>query len=79
MGTRNCLTFALIGTTALLTAVIGNADATQNRSHAQVMTTDGKGYLPISEAEFQTELVQATIALRKTDDLEHMKAQAKAA
>ena len=54
----------------------------KKKAHAyllQVMTPDGKGYLPMAEAEVQTALVQATIALRKPDDLEHLRAQARAA
>ena len=73
---RNCLVFDLIGTTALFTAAIGDAVATQKWSHAyflQVMTPDEEGTM--DKAEVQTALVQATIALRKPDELEHMKVQ----
>ena len=72
---RNCLVFDLIGTTALFTAAIGDADAAEKWSHAyllQVMTPDDKG---MAKAEVQTALVQATIALRKPDELEHMEVQ----
>ena len=72
---RNCLVFDLIGTTALFTAAIGDAAAAEKWSHAyllQVMTPDDKG---MAKAEVQTALVQATIALRKPDELEHMKVQ----
>ena len=72
---RNCLVFDLIGTTALFTAAIGDADAAQKWSHAyflQVMTSDDEG---MAKADVQTALVQATIALRKPDELEHMKVQ----
>jgi hypothetical protein len=58
------------------------AHAQQKQSHAyllQVMTGDGKGYLPMAEAEVQTALIQATLALRKPDDLAHLQAQARAA
>ena len=70
----------LIAGFALIQA--GPAAAQQKKAHAyllQVMTPDGKGYLPMAEAEVQTALIQATIALRKPDDLEHLRAQAKAA
>lgn len=63
-------------------AFVPSSDAAQKKSHAyllQVMTPDGKGYLPMAEAEVQTALIQATLALRKPDDLEHMAAMAKAA
>jgi len=66
---------------AVVLAADGYA-APKKRSHAyllQVMTPDGKGYLPMAEAEVQTALVQATLALRKPDDLEHLKTHAKAA
>ena len=72
---RNCLVFDLIGTTALFTAGIGDADAAQKWSHTyllQVMTPDDK---VIAKAEVQPAIVQATIALRKPDELEHMKVQ----
>ena len=72
---RNCLVFDLIGTTALFTAAIGDADAAEKWAHAyllQVMTPDDKG---MAKAEVQTALVQAAIALRKPDELEHIKVQ----
>ena len=72
---RNCFVFDLIGTTALFTAAIGDADAAEKLSHAyllQVMTPDDKG---MSKAEVQTALVKAIAALRKPDELEHMKVQ----
>ena len=72
---RNCLVFDLIGPTALFTAGIGDADAAQKWSHAyflQVMTPDDEG---MAKAEIQTALVQATIALHKPVELEHMKVQ----
>ena len=75
MVTRNCLVFDLIGTTALFTAAIGDAGAAQKWSHAyflQVMIPDDEG---MAKADVQTALVQATIALRKPDELEHMKVQ----
>ena len=79
---RNLWKFGLICIAAIVAAASGDAFAAQKRSHAyllQVMTPDGKGYLPMAEAEVQTALVQVTLALRKPDDLEHMKTQAKAA
>jgi hypothetical protein len=57
-------------------------DAAQKKSHAyllQVMTPDGKrGFLAMAEAEIQTALVEAALAAKKPEDLEYMKAQARA-
>ena len=43
------------------------------------MTPDGKGYLPMAEAEFYTALVAVKTALRTPDDLEKLTAGAKGA
>ena len=72
---RNCLVFDLIGTTALFTAAIGDADAAQKWSHAYLLQVMTPGDTGMAKAEVQTALVQATIALRKPDELEHMKVQ----
>lgn len=81
MNKNPILWLILLLTGAAFTAATNPASAQQKKSHAyllQVMTPDGKGYLPMAEAETQTALIQATIALRKPDDLEHLRAQAKA-
>lgn len=71
---------------ALVAAAIGAtapAAAQQPRqSHAyllQVMTPDGKGFLPMAEAEAQTALVQVTVGLRDPENLDHLKEYARAA
>lgn len=54
----------------------------QRQSHAyllQVMTPDGKGFLPMAEAEAQTALVQVTIGLRDPENLDHLREYARAA
>jgi hypothetical protein len=78
---RTAISLSLLAVAGLL-ALSLPAHAQQKQSHAyllQVMTGDGKGYLPMAEAEVQTALIQATLALRKPDDLAHLQAQAKAA
>lgn len=67
-----------------LAVVLAAAPATaqQKQSHAyllQVMTPDGKGFLPMAEAEAQTALVQVTIGLRDAENLDHLKEYARAA
>jgi len=78
---RTAIFLTLLAVAGLL-ALSLPAHAQQKQSHAyllQVMTGDGKGYLPMAEAEVQTALIQATLALRKPDDLAHLQAQARAA
>lgn len=78
---RTAISLSLLAVAGLL-ALSLPAHAQQKQSHAyllQVMTGDGKGYLPMAEAEVQTALIQATLALRKPDDLAHLQAQARAA
>ncbi len=78
---RTAIFLTLLAVSGLL-ALSLPAHAQQKQSHAyllQVMTGDGKGYLPMAEAEVQTALIQATLALRKPDDLAHLQAQARAA
>jgi hypothetical protein len=78
---RTAIFLSLLAVSGLL-ALSQPAHAQQKQSHAyllQVMTGDGKGYLPMAEAEVQTALIQATLALRKPDDLAHLQAQARAA
>jgi hypothetical protein len=75
---------ALLLSCALASVVLSAlpSHAAQKRSHAyllQVMTPDGKGYLPMAEAEVYTALVAVKTALRTPEDLEKLSAGAKGA
>lgn len=76
------LAFLVLGTLASVAVSALPSQAAQKQSHAyllQVMTPDGKGYLPMAEAEVYTALVEVKTALRTPEDLEKLRAGAKSA